>query len=52
MAGSVSRKFTRDLNGLMGDLAAGETHFVRCIKPNSEGKPRLFTPQMVPTRVK
>ena len=44
---SVSKRFIKDLGVLMKDLSSGETHFVRCIKPNDKHAPRQFVPKMV-----
>ncbi|VDM36765.1 unnamed protein product [Toxocara canis] len=39
---SVSNKFRSQLNVLLGKLEITGTHFVRCIKPNSEMRAGLF----------
>lgn len=44
---SLSRRFSKELNSLLVELQAGETQFVRCIKPNEKGAPRQFSPRLV-----
>ena len=44
---SVGRRFVKDVAGLMKDLGETKAHFVRCIKPNRELQPKLFTPSLV-----
>eukprot|EP00760_Papus_ankaliazontas_P015295 PhM_4_TR16453/c0_g1_i1/m.14410 len=38
---TVSGKFRRQLRALLDEMHRTESHFVRCIKPNPEAKPRL-----------
>jgi len=44
---SVGKRFVNDLNGLLTELKSSKAHFIRCIKPNMEQKPKLFTALMV-----
>ena len=44
---SVSRKYISQLSSLMSSLESTQSHFVRCLKPNKELKPSLFTPALV-----
>ena len=44
---SVARRYINDLNQLMADLNTTTAHFVRCIKPNTQLKPALFTASLV-----
>ena len=44
---SISRRFIKDLAVLMEELNAGETQFVRCIKPNERCVPGQFVPKLV-----
>merc|ERR1719197_1603232 len=44
---SVSKRFVNDLNSLLGELQSSNCSFVRCVKPNTEQKPGIFTQAMV-----
>lgn len=44
---SVSRKYISQLSSLMCSLESTQSHFVRCLKPNKELKPSMFTPALV-----
>ena len=43
----MGKRFVGDLNSLLGELASCKPNFIRCIKPNAEQKPRLFTANLV-----
>ena len=47
-ASSVARRFVNDLAGMMRTLAASTAHFVRCLKPNAQLRPRAFDPRRRP----
>lgn len=44
---SVSAKFRRSLSELMSMVASTTSHFIRCIKPNAAGVPRVFDKALV-----
>ena len=44
---SISRRFISDLSLLIADLGTTDAHFIRCIKPNTELKPRRFESKVV-----
>lgn len=44
---SVARDFVQNLDELMGVLRASQLKFVRCIKPNAQLAPGVFSPKMV-----
>jgi len=49
---SVGAKFAADLHSLVATLQQTEAHYIRCLKPNLEMKPRLFVPEVVRTRLR
>ena len=40
---SVGKRFVNDLNSLLSELQSARSSFIRCVKPNAEGKARAFT---------
>jgi len=44
---SVGRRFVNDLNALLLELKNSKSHFIRCIKPNKQQKPAIFSSAMV-----
>jgi myosin heavy subunit len=44
---SVAKQFVTDLNALLAELQSTKACFIRCIKPNMELKPKLFSAPMV-----
>lgn len=49
---SVSKQFNTQLQSLMAKLNVTTSHFIRCIKPNAEQKPRKFDPNSVMTQLR
>lgn len=44
---SATCRFRNSLRQLMAKIQASETHYVRCIKPNAQNRPKEFTSVMV-----
>eukprot|EP00040_Diaphanoeca_grandis_P030996 m.184588 g.184588 ORF g.184588 m.184588 type:complete len:972 (+) comp32197_c2_seq1:198-3113(+) len=44
---SLSQSFKASLTELMTEMGSSNPHFIRCLKPNLEKKPRLFKLEMV-----
>jgi myosin heavy subunit len=44
---TVSTQFKEELNNLMKTLSETSPHYVRCIKPNTEKKPKVFDEKLV-----
>ena len=44
---TVSTQFKEELNSLMKTLSETSPHYVRCIKPNTEKKPKIFDDKLV-----
>jgi myosin heavy subunit len=44
---TVSTQFKEELNNLMKTLSETSPHYVRCIKPNTEKKPKIFDDKLV-----
>uniref|UniRef100_A0A7S2JLY7 Myosin motor domain-containing protein n=1 Tax=Cyanoptyche gloeocystis TaxID=77922 RepID=A0A7S2JLY7_9EUKA len=44
---TVATKFSTQLGELMRDIGATSSHFIRCLKPNTEQRPNIFQGGMV-----
>jgi len=49
---TVAGKFQKDLHNLLDQLNQSEPHFIRCIKPNEEKEPMIFTHGLVHRQLK
>ena len=49
---TLACKFKMDLDSLMTSLHATQPHFIRCVKPNDQQKPNLFTPPLALRQLK
>lgn len=49
---TLACKFKMDLDSLMTSLLTTQPHFIRCVKPNDQQKPNLFTPPLALRQLK
>lgn len=49
---TLACKFKLDLDSLMASLTTTQPHFIRCVKPNDQQKPNLFTPPLALRQLK
>ena len=49
---TLACKFKLDLDSLMASLQTTQPHFIRCVKPNDQQKPNLFTPPLALRQLK
>jgi len=49
---TLACKFKLDLDSLMTSLQSTQPHFIRCVKPNDQQKPNLFTPPLALRQLK